>query len=283
MRRVDDIIRRIDTLTPLPKVVNRILALADDPERPITELAELVEHDLALTANLLKLCNSAYYGFPVRVESVAHAVKLLGVGKTIELALIGSIGSSLARTPKGYHLERGELWTVSVATAMLARDLVEADHPRVDSRFIYTACLLKDIGKVVIADDVGRALRKIESLVDRKGFSFDEAETAVIGINHAELGALIAERWNFSPRMVYLIRHHHLGDPEARQNLETAIVYLVDTISRMAKAGIGADGLAYRVYDDIFGLLGVSQADIKEMTAAFTQHHNVARRLFLDL
>ncbi len=283
MGRVESIIKRIDTLTPLSRVVNRILTVADDPQHSIADLADLVKRDLTLTANLLKLCNSAYYGFPVHVQSVDHAVKLLGARKTIELALVGSIGGNLVREPKGYQLKRGELWTVSVASAMLAGEWTDTHHPELDRYFIYTACLLKDIGKVVIESDIGRAMPKIERLVERRGYSFDEAETEVIGINHAELGALIAERWNFGPRLVYLIRHHHLDTPDARRDVETGLVYLADTIARMARAGIGADGLAYRVYGDIFGQLGVSEADLDDLTAAFKLHLNVAQRLFLAL
>ena len=280
MKHVDDIIKRIDALAPLSKVINRVLDIANDPEGPISELAAIVQYDLTLTANVLKLCNSAYYGFPVHVDSINHAVKLLGANKIVDLAVIGGVGKNLSKAQKGYDLKRGELWKHSVASALLAKSFSEKNHPDSDKFIVYTASLLKDIGKVVIDGYVRRAFAKIKSLVDIKGYSFDEAETEVIGINHADLGGLIAERWNFSPKMIFLIRNHHLGDPDSRKDLETVIIYLVDTVSRMAQAGIGADSLAYRVYDDIFGRLGVSETDVKELMTEFNLKLNIAERLF---
>lgn len=280
MKHVEDIIKKIDTIPPLSRVINRILDIANDPEGPISDFADIVQYDPALTANLLKLCNSAYYGFPVHVDSVDQAVKLLGVDKIVELALIGGVGKNLSKGQKGYDLKPGELWTSSVASALLAKSFTEKSHPESDKLLVYTASLLKDIGKAIIEGYVGRSFAKIESLVNKKGYSFDEAETEVLGINHAELGGLVAERWNFSPKMAFLIRNHHLGDPDAREDLETVIIYLVDTVSRMANAGIGADGLAYRVYDEIFGRIGVSETDVKELVTEFQLHLNIAERLF---
>lgn len=280
MKRVDRIINTIDTIAPLSRVINRILEIAGDPEAMIADLAEIVQYDQTLTANLLKICNSAYYGLPVHVDSVDQAVKMLGVSKIVELSVVGGVDKKMSRAQKGYALETGELWTSSVASALLVKSYAEKFHPHLDQFMLFTAALIKDIGKLVIDGYVGRSLSKIESLVDKKNYSFDEAEAAVIGINHAELGALIAERWNFSPKMIFLIRNHHLGDPDAREDLETVIIYLVDTVSRMADAGIGADGLAYRVYDEIFGRLGLSESDLKELVTEFRLHMNSAERLF---
>ncbi|BBO68100.1 HDIG domain protein [Desulfosarcina alkanivorans] len=280
MSHVDDIIKEIDAIAPTSRIINRILELANDPEGSISDLADIVKCDLTLTAKLLKLCNSAYYGFPVFVDSVDQAVKLLGENRVVELAVLGGVGQNLTKALRGYDLKRGELWTCSFASALLAKSFSEKAHPGSDKFLVYTASLLKDIGKVVIEGYVGRSFAKIENLVKKKGYNFDEAETEVIGINHAELGGLIAERWNFSPKMIYFIRNHHLSDPGAREDLETVIIYLIDTVSRMAHTGIGADGLAYRVYDEIFGRLGVSEADVKDLLTEFHLNHNIARRMY---
>jgi HD-like signal output (HDOD) protein len=280
MKQVDDIINKIDTIPPMPRVINRILRIAADPGGTITDLATIVKHDLTLTANLLKICNSAYYGFRVHVDSIDHAVHLLGINKIVELSVICGVEKTLSNAQKGYGLKRGELWQCSVASALLAKSFTKQFQPELDRYLIYTAALIKDIGKVVIEGFVARAIARIEGLVNHKDYSFDEAETEVLGINHAQLGGLIAEKWNFSPKMVYIIRNHHLGDPDARADLETIIIYLVDTVSRMAEAGIGADGLAYRVYDEIFGRLGLSESDVDELMTTFLLNLNIAKRLF---
>ena len=280
MKQVNDIINKIDTIPPMPRVINRILQIAADPEGTIADLATIVKHDLTLTANLLKICNSAYYGFRVHVDSIDHAVNLLGINKIVELSVICGVENTLSNAQRGYGLKRGELWQCSVASALLAKSFTEQFQPELDRYLIYTAALIKDIGKVVIEGFVERAFAKIEDLVNHKDYSFDEAETEILGINHAQLGGLIAEKWNFSPKMVYIIRNHHLGDPGARADLETIIIYLVDTVTRMADAGIGADGLAYRVYDEIFGRLGLSETDVDELMRTFLLNLNIAKRLY---
>ena len=89
-------------------------------------------------------------------------------------------------------------------------------------------------------------LKGISNLVTNENLSFMEAEKKIIGVNHAELGGMIAKMWKFSPRMVKIIRNHHLSDDNIIQDKETAVVYLADCICMMMGMGVGADGLAYR-------------------------------------
>ncbi len=280
MVQVIDIINKIDTIPPIPRVINRILQIAADPDGTIADLAKIIKHDMTLTANLLKLCNSAYYGFRVHVDSIEHAVNLLGINKIVELSVICGVEKNFSSAQRGYGLQRGELWQCSVASALLAKSFAEQFQPDVDRYMIYTATLIKDIGKVVIERFVERAFTKIEGLVNHKGYSFDEAEKEILGINHAELGGLIAKKWNFSPKMIYLIRNHHLGDRDAREDLETIIIYMADTVSRMTDAGIGTDGLAYRIYDDIFGRLGLSETDIEALMTTFRLNLSIAKKMY---
>ncbi len=283
MKKIDQILKDIDNLTPISKVTHRIMEMANDPNGSITDLAEMVECDTILTANVLKLCNSAFYSLAVHVDSVNHAVNLLGIDRVVELALIGSFGKSMSSAQKGYDLKAGDLWTYSMASAMLAKSFAEANCPNTDKYLIYTAALLKDIGKVVIEGYVGRARSKITALVEKKGCSFDEAEKQVLGIDHACLGGLIAKKWLFSPKMVFLIENHHLGNAVAKEHLDAAIIYTTDTVSRMACVHIGVDCLAYRMYDEIFDRFGISEQDMKELMSMFQANLNMAKRLFSSL
>lgn len=279
MKRIDEIIKKIDALKPISQVAHRVMEIADSPDTAITELVDLVQYDPALTANLLKICNSAYYGLSVHVDSVRHAVNLLGTDKLIELVLMKSSGENLLKAQKGYGLQAGELWKHSVASALLAKSFARKNNPNSDQFLIYTAALLRDIGKVIIESHVGRSIGKIRHLVEKKGYGFDEAEAEIIGIDHARLGGMIAGKWNFSPRMTFLIANHHLTDPEAREDLETSVVYLADTVSRMALAGIGADGLAYKVYDAVFDSFGVTETDIRYLAGEYQANLQFAERL----
>ena len=133
----------------------------------------------------------------------------------------------------------------------------------------FTAALVKDIGKVVLSQYVDDAFEKINALVTDEGYSFREAEKAVIGIDHAELGGMVAEKWKFSPKMVDIIRNHHLHDESAKNDLETSIVYLADTLCMMMGIGGGADGLYYRFHKEVIESLGFTDKDFQEIMANF--------------
>jgi len=90
MKNIDEITKKIDTLTPIPQITNRVMEIAEDPDGSLSDLADVIQHDAAITANLLKICNSAYFSLPGHVNSVHQAVSLLGLNQVVELILIKS-------------------------------------------------------------------------------------------------------------------------------------------------------------------------------------------------
>jgi HD-like signal output (HDOD) protein len=134
---------------------------------------------------------------------------------------------------------------------------------------IYTAALLKDIGKVILHEFVADRLEAIQQLVAERGMSFEAAENQVLGMDHASLGGLIAKAWQFSPHMVYMIENHHLPDQAARSDPATASLYLADMIAMMVDTGIGVDRLAYHVHQDVFMDFFPDTSEIKNMMITY--------------
>ncbi|MGD9010354.1 MAG: HDOD domain-containing protein [Desulfobacteraceae bacterium] len=280
MAKIQKIIHKVKKLSPIPIVIHKVLDFASKSDGTLDDLVRLVENDPAITANLLKACNSAHMGLPVKVNSVQQAVALLGIQKVIEVVVTQTLSVNLQRAQKGYGLAKGELWKQSVATAMVARNLAERRQlPLLPT--IYTAALLKDIGKVVLHEFVADELEKIEYQVNIKGYSFIEAEHLCIGMDHATLGGTIAEEWSFSDQMVFMIRHHHLIDPEARKDPATATLYLADMVSMMVGTCTGIDRLAYKVYEDIFNDFFLAKDELKALMYSYDGYLTAAQR-FLE-
>jgi HD-like signal output (HDOD) protein len=280
MAKIQKIIHKVKKLSPIPIVIHKVLDFASKSDGTLDGLVRLVENDPAITANLLKACNSAHMGLPVKVNSVQQAVALLGIQKVIEVVVTQTLSVNLQRAQKGYGLAKGELWKQSVATAMVARNLAERRQlPLLPT--IYTAALLKDIGKVVLHEFVADELEKIEYQVNIKGYSFIEAEHLCIGMDHATLGGTIAEEWSFSDQMVFMIRHHHLIDPEARKDPATATLYLADMVSMMVGTCTGIDRLAYKVYEDIFNDFFLAKDELKALMYSYDGYLTAAQR-FLE-
>jgi HD-like signal output (HDOD) protein len=272
MDSLTQIIKKVNRLEPIPTVIHKVLDLADDPESSLNDLVEVVERDPAITANLLKTVNSAHMGLPVRVDSVRQAVSMLGLQQVVEMVLSQNLSGNLKRAHKGYGLAKGDLWRQSLAVAMVARTIaVQRDLMSLPA--IYTAALLKDIGKVILHEFVADQLPAIQKLVAEEGMSFVEAEKAVLGMDHTTLGGIIAKQWHFSPHMTYMIENHHLPNPASRNDPATATLYLADMVAMMVDTGIGVDRLAYHVYQDVFNDFFPDKQQIKSLMITYKTFH----------
>jgi len=188
--------------------------------------------------------------------------------EVMDLVLLTSSADSLKRQQKGYGLAAGDLWRYSVASALLARKLA-LTKSMPDVHLIFTAALLKDIGKVVLEQYVADGYEKIKALVSSGDCCFREAEKAVLGIDHAELGALVARVWQFSPMMIDIIGSHHWPAQAILAKAETAIVHAGDMLCMMMGVNDGLDGLAYRFDQDTIESLGMTDVDLQTITAGF--------------
>ncbi|MDY6879077.1 MAG: HDOD domain-containing protein [Desulfatiglans sp.] len=268
MKKIHKILDSINDLKPIPQVAQKVMFLASNPDSSLSELSEVITYDQGATATLLRLCNSAHFGLARKIDSVHQAVVFLGMTQVVDLVLMMAAAANLKPEQKGYDLGENDLWRYSVSSALLARELAEKLGSK-ENHLVFTAGLLKDIGKVVLNQYVADEAKEIENLVSEQGMSFGEAEKRVIGIDHAELGGRIARKWQFSPRMVNIIRNHHLTRTGPGTDLETSIVYLADVMCMMMGIGVGCDGLAYKFDEEIIERLDISQGEIMEIMAGF--------------
>jgi len=269
MTAIQLLIKDIKNLRPMPAIANQIIELVDTPSASMQDIAKVIQYDPALTASLLRTCNSAFFGLANPVESIRDAVAILGIDQVVELALLNASSHTLNRPWRGYGLHEGEMWKHAVSSALIAKDIARKIAPE-SSHSIFTAALLKDIGKSVMDKFLQISSDKIQTLIDQNGYSFIEAEKKVIGTDHAEIGAMIAKIWKFSPKMVKIIRHHHLSDETMGKERDIAIVYLADCICMMMGLGFGVDGLAYRFHDKIIRQLAITPNDIANIIVDFT-------------
>ena len=214
-------------------------------------MLDVIGHDPALTANLLKLCNSAYYGLRRQVGTVQEALVMLGNHTVVSLAFATSLGDVLRGPLAGYRLERDALWRHSLAVAVGAAHLVDDGGARSLRERAFTAGLVHDIGKLILN---GPLKAKLQQLPQTAGFDvLMRGEREILGFDHAEAGAALAAAWNFPTVLAGVIGAHHElaraatgttgdGAPEDPDNasLLRAVVAADLTASR---AGFGAGTL----------------------------------------
>lgn len=268
MTPIQELIKEIKNLKPVPAVVHQLLAVVDKDDYAMADVANVIQYDPAVTASVLRTCNSAYFGLKSPAESIKDAVGLLGIDQVVDLVLIKSGSKALSGQHQGYGLHEGAMWKYSVSSAIIAKQLARQLSLE-NQNTIFTAALLKDIGKTVLDRFVLDSFEKMSRLVSEENMSFREAEKKIIGVDHAELGGMIAKMWKFSPRMVKIIRNHHLSDLSLVKDKDIAVVYLADCICMMIGIGVGSDGLAYRFHQEAMAELGIESDDISKIIAEF--------------
>lgn len=268
MSAIHELIKGIESLKPMPAVFHQIMTITRDPDSSMDDIAGIILYDPSITANLIRLCNSAYFNLPVKIDSVQDAIKMLGLDRVVDLVLLSSGASNFKHRQQGYGLHEGELWKCAVSSALIAKELAEKLGTG-SSRIVFTAALLKDIGKVVLDRFVRDTFQEIIFQVRNNRSSFREAEKKIIGIDHAELGGYIAKKWGFSSKMIDIIRHHHLSDESKKDDMEICIVNLADAVCMMMGIGVGSDGLAYRFHEDVFERLKITAKDLQAIIAGF--------------
>ena len=279
MTSLNGILEQIDLLAPIPAIASQIMTKSDDPDSSLAEIADLIANDPALTANLLKICNSAYFSLPRKVESVKDAVAWVGLDQIVELVLTNSVSANFNKGLEGYGLGEGELWRHAVTSAHIAKSLAQRYGASQNKHLIYTAALLKDIGKLILGRFVAFSFEKINILVHSQGYSFNDAEKNIIGMNHEELGAMVGQKWAFSEKLIYMIRHHHLTNESARQDPETTLIYLADIICMMMGICTGTDGLSYRFYGDVLKRINLSEKDLQGIIAETSENQQKIEHL----
>jgi len=272
MNRVQDIVAAVDTLPPLHDTTLRLLTVLRDPHSSIEDIVEVIRYDEALTGQVLRLCNSVYFGLNRKINSLSEAMVCLGTTKLLHLIMAAHSSALLGKEQRGYGLPPGHLWQHSVGVA-LACDILGEKTRVPNPAPLFTAGLLHDIGKVVLNEYVAAEYAQIARLVHQERYAFNEAERMVLGYDHCEVGALLAEKWNLSAGLIRCIRWHHEPQsatpdtPDDPDRVYVDLVYLADVLCLMLGLGIGADGLNYRSDEDVLTRYHLTERDLEQIGA----------------
>ena len=241
-----EILEAVHTVPAMPAWAAQVLQLLRDPEYDIRKLLGVLEYDPGLTTNILRLANSAYFAGPNPINTVRDAVVLLGTKRIFQLVLLNAI-SPIARKPlQGYGLSDGELLQHSIATAVAAEQLsLQLHFP--ESEVAFTGGLLHDIGKLVLGTFVAVNADPILQMASELNMSFEAAEHQILGIDHAEVGAILLESWHLPDEIIRVVRHHHAPQAIAESYHAIDAVHLADAISRIVGIGKGVDGDRYHI------------------------------------
>ena len=263
-----EIVESIESLPQFPENILHIQRLINDPTSDMPTIARQISIDPALTADLLKIVNSAQYMLAKKVDNISEAVKMIGI-KGIK-NLLYSYGTQ--KILGDDTVDKKKLWEHSYRTAFYAYNLVKNfknDNNLLDD--VYIGGILHDMGKIIFSNVHPDLLNKIKGFCTDKNVPAATFEDLSAGMNHAELGALIAEKWNFPERLVAAIRYHH--DPEAAPDdckdlVDT--VYLANMFCEYESGNVNFDQLETSSLEN-FKLKNKKQVDtlLERLSAGF--------------
>lgn len=247
-------IEQSGNLPTLPGVVARVMEMVDRPETTGRQLGLEIAKDQVLSAKVLKLVNSGFYGFSQPISTIPHAVTMLGFDAVRSLVLSSSVLELMGEALPG-------LWEHSLACARSCTMVAEHIHlPNPEEMSVIG--LLHDLGKVILFQSFEKEFARVRQTVERQDCLFFVAEEQVMGINHGELGGWLLEKWTLPSKLVEPIIDHHDFRPRRDHAVRTAVLHMADILCRAEELGNGGDGKIPRLDPEALTLLELDEGDL---------------------
>lgn len=250
-------VENISTLPTVPGVLKRLSAVLEKPRITIVEISAFISSDPALTTKILKMVNSAIYGFPGRIASVSHATMLLGLNVIKGLLLGVSVFELMQKTMNG-------LYEHSLGCAIASRIIATKKGVK-EPEEVSVAGLLHDIGKVILALEYPEEYQAAMNEAQAKTISIFDAESIHFNATHSNAGSWLAEKWRFPRSLIDVIEFHHRPAQAKNAPLDTAIVHMADILVRARGFGFAGENFVPEINTIAYELLKLSESDIKDV------------------
>jgi|LGOV01.1.fsa_nt_gb putative nucleotidyltransferase with HDIG domain len=223
-------------LVSLPEVCIRVNEMLDEPSVTAAELGQIISQDTSLTARLLKIVNSSYYGFQAKIETVSRAVTVVGLRELRGLVIAASAVETFSNVPDEI-LNKVRFWRHSLYCGVIARLLAEQCHV-LHSERLFVAGLLHDIGKLIIAQRLPTETRMIALEADAGHRPEFEVEQDFLGFNHAEVGGELMKAWNMPETLFESVAYHHNPRQAETGIMETCLIHMANIFTDEAEQGL---------------------------------------------
>ena len=233
--QLDDLIAKTLELPVLPATTQKVLGIMADPDVSIEKIKRLISTDPALTAKILKVANSAFYGSYRNIQNLSQAILRLGLNAVRNMV----VATSMKNVYKRFGLAEKLIWEQMLGSA-LASSVIARQSRLVDPEDAFIGGLLHDIGKVVVNNEFPEKFAKVMERVYNEQVSFEVAEQAVFEFTQREVGAFVVKKWGFPENLEFLIRYFDDKDAMSRDKQLANLVAIIALSDRMCqKFGMG--------------------------------------------
>lgn len=248
---------RIDSFPTLPTVVAQVIEITANPESSARDLMGVIGPDQSLTATILKIANSAFFGLARGVSSLQQALTVLGFTEIRNVVLAKAVFSSFKNLRKDRQFDIGKFWEHSFLCGLAARTI--ATDLRGDSNELFVAGLIHDIGKLIVWMALPMEFYKIIDTAGSSKLMTFRAEKSILGVTHDELGMKLLTRWMFPENLVTAVGFHHRPQEAKRHSLFSLVVHISDLVAHLSEVPDGGE-------DDTFLKEALSHPEIIKMS-----------------
>jgi len=279
---INDIVKKnIDGLPPLSPVIQKVMEITHNPKSSAQDLADVITSDPILSAKVLKMVNSAYFGGRQDFSNLKQTIVILGTNAIKNIALSSAVLSAL-RGSKIAPISDEEFWRYSFGVGIASKSIASlAGVSKQQLEEFFVAGLIHDIGKILLVHAFPNDYKKILDMSKTSKFSITQIEKKILGVSHEEIGEGIGKKWGFDKGYLNAIGHHHIPVTEGEFSKYSMIVGVASyMVSTMNIASINY-GYLEPLQDKVWSNLGITQDQVVELLSSITEEIEKAKT-FLD-
>lgn len=251
-----------------PSILQEILLVVENPRSGAKEVENIVERDMSCSLKLLKLANSAYYGFSRQVKTIREAIVIIGLDGVKNVAMSLAVADAFKKGTPAERKFLEDLWVHSMATATAASMLAKEVASEISPSLAYCSGLVHDIGKVIFKEHFGANYMEVFGKAREGKLPISLVEEDELGVDHARVGGWVADAWDLPEVITWVLREHHSKTgPWDRAEKPIGLLALADAIAYESKAGHGGNFKPRRTDHPTFASLGVDDKTIKAVQA----------------
>ncbi|EMY70134.1 HDOD domain-containing protein [Leptospira vanthielii] len=261
--KVDEILQDVNKLPAISSVVSKVLEKLQKPDVNIADLAQEISKDPAITANVIKLSNSAYYRASKPIRTVQEALMTLGIKTVKEIVLLTAAKGILSQDLNSYQLEAAQLWTSSLLVAELSSKIVQHKKLKIDKDLAFTSGLLCSVGKIVLAQFFSPVMMQIKADLKDNQEPFPMLEKKYFGYTHMEVSENLLKRWNFPQELTDVVANYLTPENSKNNPVLTSVVHIASILIVVSGIGIDIGGESVPISPFALSQTGVTEADIE--------------------
>ncbi|EMK26031.1 HDIG domain protein [Leptospira kirschneri str. 200803703] len=261
--KIDQLFLNDAQLPRISSVVTKVMQMVEKQDVAIPDLAKEISNDPGLTADVIKLSNSAYYRAAKPIKTVQESLMTLGIKTVKDIILLTATRGILKKDLKGYQVDAEDNWIHSLTVAELSKRICEQKKLKVGSDLAFTGGLLHNIGKVILADFFPAVIINLREELKTHSVSFRELEKKHFGYSHEEVGQKLLEKWNFPEELIHVTRNYSQPENEKEFPELVSVIHVSHSIAVTAGVGIDIAGLSIPISNKALQILEISDSDLQ--------------------